>query len=485
MQIRIIHKADNVGIVLDHAGEIPFGHKAALREIRSGEPIIKYGVSIGAAVCDIHQGDWVHTHNMRTSLGEIKNLEYHPMESAPSEFFDAQDRKLPVFSGYRREDGQTGIRNDLWIIPTVGCVNSFAQRIKALAEKKMADQPGVFDNVLCLTHSFGCSRLEEDTERLTVLLRSLCRHPNAAGVLLIGLGCEHTTVASVLEGLGDAPRVRGMVCQQVEDEEAKAMELIDALMRQAANDIREDIPVSELILGVKCGGSDSLSGVTANPLAGRVMDRVITFGGSGIMGEIPEMFGAEHVVLDRCASQGVFDEASAMIDSAKAYYLDRGAPISENPSPGNKEGGITTLEEKSMGCVQKGGTTPLRGAVRYGYRIQTRGLNMVESPGNDLVSTTAIAAAGAHLILFTTGRGTPMGGIVPTIKISSNADLSERKRGAWIDFDAGRCLAEGQDQACEQELWELIIDVASGKKKTRSETKGCQEFAVLQTGVIL
>ena len=482
MRTVTIDKRDNVGIVLERDGAIAYGHKIALKDILKGEAIIKYGVPIGEATSDICKGEWVHTHNMGTLLDNIRKLEYRPMEGFPSEFFD-MDVSLPVFSGYRRSNGQVGIRNDLWIVPTVGCVNKTAERIRRVAVDLAEERGKVFDNILCLIHPFGCSRSEDYTERMNALLKSTCCHPNAAGVLLVGLGCEHNTPEKVLEGIRDRTRIRAMVCQEVEDEEAKAKELIGELMNEARECVREDIPVSELILGVKCGGSDGLSGVTANPLTGRVMDRLLSFGGSGIMAEIPEMFGAEHVVLDRCESEELFNEAVAVINDMKRYYIDRGIPISSNPSPGNKSGGITTLEEKSMGCVQKGGAGPIRGVTRYGQRISVKGLNIIESPGNDLVSTTAIAAAGAHLILFTTGRGTPMGGIIPTIKLSSNTDLYERKKNSWIDFDAGRCLHPGQDKICEKELWNLILDVASGRIKTHSEIRGNQEFTAFQTGV--
>ena len=397
---------------------------------------------------------------------------------------DADLDDSTFFYGYRRSDGQVGIRNELWIIPTVGCVCKLAEHIAERIREKVHENSAI-DGVLCLSHPYGCSRLEEDIKRTERVLKSLCQHPNAGGVLLLGLGCEHNQVEQILDEIEDRSRIRGLVCQECVDEEQEAMRLIEELIEQATTFKREAVSVSELNIGVKCGGSDGLSGITANPLVGRVVDNLISHGGSAIMAEIPEMFGAEHVLLRRCASEEVFDQANLMIESMKQYYRNQGVPISENPSPGNKDGGITTLEEKSLGCVQKGGSSPITGVTGYGERISTCGLNIVETPGNDLVSATAIAAAGAQIMLFTTGRGTPMGSIVPTIKISSNTELYEKKKGTWIDFDAGRCLDDIDLGTYDRELWEMILDVASGKQKTCSEKHARQEFAVFQTGVVL
>jgi altronate hydrolase len=392
----------------------------------------------------------------------------------------------PVFQVYRRPDGQIGIRNEIWIIPTVGCVNGIARTLARWgdAEFRRGDAGGI-DGVYAWTHPHGCSQLGEDHEATRGILKGLALHPNAGAVLILSLGCESNTLESFRELLGpqDARRIAFLSCQRCEDEIAEGKRLLQQLAAYAAAARREEAGPAGLILGLKCGGSDGLSGITANALAGRVCDTFCAWGAGAILTEIPEIFGAEQILLDRCESREVFDKALSLIGNFKAYYRSQGRPIYENPSPGNKAGGISTLEEKSCGCVQKGGLSPLRGICPYGERAAGPGLTLLEGPGNDMVSATALAAAGAQLILFTTGRGTPLGAPAPLIKIASNSPLARRKSN-WIDFDAGRLLAEDPD-LIHTELLRLITAVISGRTKTRSEEHDCREIAIFKNGVTL
>lgn len=455
---------------------ISLGHKMALSDIKSGEDIIKYGTSIGHATADIKAGEWVHAHNMATNLEGELEYTYNP---TPCELKTSVPR---TFMGYRRKGGGVGIRNEIWIIPTVGCVNDIA---KAIARDNADLVSGTLDGIYAFTHPYGCSQTGYDHATTRKLLASLARHPNAAAVLVLGLGCENLTKEQFLEELGDfdGERVKFLVCQEVEDELAVARELLLECAEYAKSFKRESIPTSELVIGMKCGGSDGLSGVTANPTVGRLSDILIREGGSTILTEVPEMFGAEGMLMGRCKSPEIFDRAVNMINSFKDYYISHGEVVYENPSPGNKKGGITTLEDKSCGCVQKGGTAPIVDILDYADRIKVRGLNLLSGPGNDLVSSTALTAAGAHMVLFTTGRGTPFGAPAPTLKISTNTPLATKKHG-WIDFNAGT-VAEGEsiDDAAER-LYELVLEVASGKQST-SERLGYREIAIFKDGVTL
>ncbi len=484
-----INENDNVAVALSPLGagsavlgtvlteSVPMGHKIALTDIKAGDDVIKYGLAIGHATENIPRGAWVHTHNMATNLaGELeytytpKSVELSPKEPA-------------TFLGYRREDGSVGIRNEIWIIPTVGCVNDVA---KALENEARVLVSGSIDGIYAFTHPYGCSQTGGDHETTKRLLASLAHHPNAAGVLVVGLGCENLTKEQFLEALGDfdPERIKFLMCQSCEDEIAEGMELLAGLARRAVTYKREPIPASELIVGMKCGGSDGLSGITANPTVGRFSDMLIAMGGTTVLTEVPEMFGAETLLMNRARDEAVFDKTVGMINSFKSYFLSHGENVYENPSPGNKEGGITTLEDKSCGCVQKGGSAPVSDVIGYGERITERGLNLLSGPGNDLVSATALTAAGAHLVLFTTGRGTPFGAPAPTMKLATNTALAERKRG-WIDFSAGT-VAEGKETIDEaaRRLLALVLDVASGKK-TRSEENGYREIAIFKDGVTL
>ncbi len=484
-----IHQNDNVAVALrtipagtvfegvSARAEIPQGHKMALLPMKEQDQIVKYGFSIGHATTDIAAGDWVHTHNMATNLsGEIE-YKYEPQVN------DLKEMPPQTFQGYRRGDGKAGIRNEIWIIPTVGCVNDIA---KALAEKNQDLVSGSIDGLYTFPHPYGCSQTGEDHAQTRKLLAALTRHPNAGAVLVLGLGCENLTHEQFLEELGDydPDRVKFLICQKVDDEMAAGRELLEECAAYASGFQRESIPASELVVGMKCGGSDGLSGITANPLVGRFSDLLIAQGGSTILTEVPEMFGAEGFLLNRCVNEEVFDKAVNMINGFKQYFIRHNEVVYDNPSPGNKQGGITTLEDKSCGCVQKGGSAPIADVIGYGDPVTAKGLNMLYGPGNDLVSCTALTAAGAHLILFTTGRGTPFGAPAPTMKIATNTPLAMKKAG-WIDFNAG-VAADGArtlDEAA-RDLMQAVLDTASGKQ-TRTEEKGFREIAIFKGGVTL
>ena len=476
-----IHPADNVEVLLKPRGDVPAGHKLALRDIRAGEKIVKYGFPIGVATRDIAKGEWVHTHNVRTTLDEKAEYLYAPSAapglSAPAAFADAS------FDGYTRPGGRAGIRNEIWIVPTVGCVNSVASALAARAQRLVG---GAVEGVYAFEHPYGCSQTGADHARTRKLLAALCRHPNAGGVLVLALGCENLTPEQFREELGDVDeaRVKFLVCQEVEDELAEGERLLEKIARAMGGDRRERLPASKLVVGMKCGGSDGLSGITANPAVGRFSDILVSLGGSTVLTEVPEMFGAEPMLFNRAESREVFERAVKMVADFKAYFTAHGEPVYENPSPGNRAGGITTLEDKSCGCVQKGGSAPVVDAIDYADGVCRQGLSMMSGPGNDLVSATALTAAGAQLILFTTGRGTPFGAPAPTVKIATNTPLFERKRG-WMDFNAGT-VADGDEtlDAAGERLFRHVLRVASGER-TKSERMGARGIAIFKTGVTL
>ena len=480
-----IHPSDDVAVALMSiapGGEalgvtareaIPAGHKMALRDILKGQNVLKYGMPIGRATCDIPGGAWVHTHNLTTNLDSTLEYEYDPSPRREAAPFEGS------FMGYRRADGSVGIRNELWILPTVGCANGIAE---ALARRA----GGLFGvPVYAFPHPYGCSQLGEDHQNTQKILARLVRHPNAGGVLVVGLGCENNHIAAFREVLGpvDETRVRFLNAQDVPDEVEAGMALIRQIAEVMRGDIRTEQPLSKLALGLKCGGSDAFSGVTANPLVGAVADGVCAAGGSALLTEVPEMFGAETILMGRCESEGVFRKTVDLINGFKQYFESCGQPVYENPSPGNKAGGISTLEEKSLGCTQKGGTGPVRDVLDYGEARRESGLTLVAGPGNDLVAATALAAAGAQLILFTTGRGTPVGTPVPTLKIASNASLALRK-GNWIDFDASPLLEGIPMDEMARSLTRMILDVASGAP-LKNETNGERQIAIFKSGVTL
>ena len=456
--------------------EIPQGHKIAINAIRCGENVIKYGFPIGHVIKDVEPGSWVHTHNMVTNLEGETEYRYEPDLHHP------EPAKAECFMGYRRKDGRAAIRNEIWVIPAVGCVNDVAKKI---VRDNQSLVQGTIDGLYTFPHPFGCSQTGHDHAQTRKLLASLVCHPNAGAVLVVGLGCENLTHEQFLEELGDydAKRVKFLTCQEVEDEFAEAKRLLKECASYAISFVREPIPVSELVIGMKCGGSDGLSGITANPTVGRFSDMICARGGSTVLTEVPEMFGAEGFLMNRCANEAVFEKAVDMINGFKNYFISHNEVVYDNPSPGNRQGGITTLEDKSCGCVQKGGTAPIMDVIGYGDQVVTKGLNMLYGPGNDLVSATAMTAAGAHLILFTTGRGTPFGAPAPTLKIATNSQLAAKKKG-WIDFDAGP-VADGEPiEDAASRLLHLVIEVAGGQK-TRTEELGYREISIFKDGVVL
>jgi altronate hydrolase len=475
-----IHSADNVEVLLKKRGEICAGHKIALKDIKAGEKVIKYGFPIGVASSDIKKGDWVHVHNVKTLLSETTEYSYNPI---PAKATDVSSLTPLTFKGFKRSNGSVGIRNEIWIIPVVGCVNSTASR---LAELNASLVKGNIEGVYSFSHPYGCSQTGADHARTRKLLAALCRHPNTGGVLVLHLGCENITPEQFRAELGevDSSRVKFLVAQDVEDEIAEGSRLLAEIAEAMADDKREDIDVSELVIGMKCGGSDGLSGITANPAVGRFSDLLTALGGTTVLTEVPEMFGAEPILFNRATSQKVFEKAAKIVSDFKDYFISHGEAVYENPSPGNKAGGITTLEDKSCGCVQKGGSSSVVDAIEYGEKVTLKGLNMMSGPGNDLVSATALTAAGAHIVLFTTGRGTPFGAPAPTVKISTNTALYTKKRN-WIDFNAGT-IADGCETLEETglRLLQYVISIASGEKTT-AEKNGAREIAIFKTGVTL
>ena len=449
----LISHEDNVEVNLEN------GHKYAVCDISKGERIIKYGYPIGVATTDIRKGEHVHSHNLKTALSSALEYSYNP------ELFEIKEEKPMEIKAYVRKNGEIGIRNDIWIINTVGCVNKTAERLSHLT------------GALSFPHPYGCSQLGDDHGITQKILKGLITHPNAGGVLVLGLGCENNHIEEMKKVIGDydTERIRFLNSQDVDNEITEGVKIISELKAIAEKDKRVCVPISRLKIGLKCGGSDGLSGITANPLCGRITDRLIAMGGSAVLTEVPEMFGAEHILMQRAVSEEVFRDTVKLINNYKVYFIAHGQPISENPSPGNKAGGITTLEEKSLGCVQKGGKAPVTAVLDYGDKVEKAGLSLLNGPGNDIVAVTNLTAAGCHLILFTTGRGTPLGAPVPTVKIATNTALAERKTG-WIDFDAQR----GRDK----ELFDLIVSVACGNE-TKNEKNGYKEIAIFKSGVTL
>lgn len=493
MKLIKIHPQDTVAVAITDivAGEelmlgektliakekIPAGHKIALRNIAFLEDVIKYAAPIGHATANIPQGSHVHTHNVKSNLSGRMTYTYTPT------FRDLPRESPGTFMGYKRLDGKTGIRNEVWIVPTVGCVNSIVREIEERAQVLKTER---IDAITSFCHPYGCSQLGEDQSMTLRYLAGLIRHPNAAAVLVVGLGCENGNIDELKKAMGDYDerRVRFLVAQEHEDEISCALELLSELCRYADGFSRTECPVSELVLGLKCGGSDGFSGITANPLLGALSDKVIAQGGSALLTEVPEMFGAETLLMNRCRTRKQFDATVSLINDFKTYYLCYGEKIDENPSPGNKAGGITTLEDKSLGCTQKGGSAPVEDVLCYGEEIRCRGLSLLQSPGNDLVAAGALMASGAQLVLFTTGRGTPFGCPIPTVKISSNSELYERKQ-SWIDFDAGSLLRGTSLEMLVEELFLYLLRLASGEIYAKSELLDRHNLAIFKNGVTL
>ncbi len=495
MKLLQIHPADSVAVAVKpiEAGEvleaggvtvtavcnIPAGHKMALRSIGAGENVIKYASPIGHATEDIPAGAHVHTHNLKSNLSGQLTYRYEPS------FKELTPEAPRSFMGYRRPDGRVGIRNEVWILPTVGCINSLVREIESRAQGLKGRYPRV-EAIASFCHPYGCSQLGEDQAMTLRYLSGMIRHPNAAAVLVVGLGCENGNVEELKKVLGDydGERVKFLVAQECEDELSCALGLLEELCAYADGFERSECPASELVIGLKCGGSDGFSGITANPLLGSLSDRLIAQGGSAILTEVPEMFGAETLLMNRCRSEAEFEATVDLINSFKAYFLRYGERTDENPSPGNKAGGITTLEDKSLGCTQKGGTAPVEDVLGYGQPVRKKGLSLLQAPGNDLVASGALMASGAQMVLFTTGRGTPFGCPIPTVKISSNTALATRKP-AWIDFDAGVLLSGTNMETLTEDFLNYVLDLASGRVRAKSEALDRHDLAIFKDGVTL
>lgn len=459
--------------------DTPAGHKVLINDVKAGENIIKYGYPIGHARENLKAGQWVNENNLKTNLSGTLEYTYQPVD----EQLNIKDEKR-TFKGYLRSNGEVGVRNEIWIVPTVGCVNGIAERLATQLRQETGCK-GI-DSVYAWHHNFGCSQLSGDHENTRKVLRDICLHPNAGAVLVLGLGCENNQPDQFMETLGDydQQRIRLLVTQKVEgDEVEEGMKILRELYAIASQDVRQDVSVSKLRVGLKCGGSDGFSGITANPLVGEFSDWLVAQGGTSILTEVPEMFGAETILMNRCQTTELFNQTVSMINNFKEYFLSHGEPVGENPSPGNKAGGISTLEDKALGCTQKCGRAPVSGVLEYGDRLKVNGLNLLSAPGNDLVAATALASAGCQLVLFTTGRGTPFGTFVPTMKIATNPTLAARKPN-WIDFSAGQ-LVEGRTmQELVPEFINKILSVASGEP-ARNEQNGYREIAIFKNGVTL
>ncbi len=483
-----INDKDNVAVALEELrkgeiidniellDDIPFGHKVLLNDLKSDENIIKYGNPIGHLTVDCKKGEHIHEHNLKTNLSDIIEYEY----CGENEY---QPKKCNVtFNGYLRQDGRAATRNEIWIIPTVGCVNNTAKRLEKIGQDIIGDG---CDGVFAYTHPFGCSQLGDDQENTRKILASLANHPNAGGVLIVSLGCENTNAETFKKYLGDynEKRIKFLITQDCEDELEKGEKLLKELYTFVKSFKREPIPINKLVVGYKCGGSDAFSGITANALCGRLTDKLTSFGTSAILTEVPEMFGAEKLLMKRCENEKVFNKCVNMINSFKQYFFSHNQECYENPSPGNHDGGITTLEEKSLGCIQKGGKAVITDVLEYGEHCKKQGLNLLTGPGNDIVSTTNLTAAGANIILFTTGRGTPLGASVPTIKVASNSRLAKRKSN-WIDFNAGELIESNDFENMTEEIFKLLIDIASGRQ-TKNEQNGYREISIFKDGVIM
>ncbi len=472
-----IIEVDNLSIVLNQ--DTPAGHKVLIKDVKEGENIIKYGYPIGHARKDLKAGEWVNENNLKTNLSGTLEYTYNPVNE---ELTIKKENR--TFMAYKRKNGDVGVRNEIWIVPTVGCVNGIAEK---LAEK-LRKETGLrdIDSIYAWHHNYGCSQLSEDHENTRKVLRDICLHPNAGAVLVLSLGCENNQPEDFMAMLGDydKDRIRLLVTQRVEGDEVEAgMQILRELYAIASKDKREEVPVSQLRVGLKCGGSDGFSGITANPLVGEFSDWLVAQGGTSVLTEVPEMFGAETILMNRCKTPELFEQTVSMINNFKNYFLSHGEPVGENPSPGNKAGGISTLEDKALGCTQKCGKAPVSGVMEYGDRLENKGLNLLSAPGNDLVAATALASCGCHIVLFTTGRGTPFGTFVPTMKIATNPTLAKNKPN-WVDFSAGQ-LVEGRTMnELVPEFIDKVLSVASGQK-ARNEENDYREISIFKNGVTL
>lgn len=489
-----INRTDNVAVALRdlQKGEIivvddknitiksniPRGHKIALANFKINDIVIKYGFPIGHTITEVENGDWINEKNIKTNLSGLDEYSYNPVDCEMK-----KENNLLTFKGYKRDNGLVGIRNEIWIIPTVGCVNGTVKQLAAMLEEETHSEN--IDAIVAYPHNYGCSQLGDDHENTRKILRDIIIHPNAGAVLVVGLGCENNQINGLREMLGDydSERIRFMETQKVDDELEEGIMILRELYAKASSDKRTDLPLSQLKVGLKCGGSDGFSGITANPLLGKFSDFIVSHGATTVLTEVPEMFGAETILMNRCRSEEVFHKTVSLINDFKAYFIANNQPVYENPSPGNKAGGISTLEDKSLGCTQKAGISQVEDVLKYGDLLVESGLNLLSAPGNDLVAATALAASGCHMVLFTTGRGTPFGTFVPTVKVSTNSDLAQRKP-KWIDFNAGKLLENVSIDKLTEEFTVYIIKVASGTL-TNNEKNNYREIAIFKTGVTL
>ncbi|MDO4534935.1 MAG: altronate dehydratase family protein [Clostridium perfringens] len=466
------------GLKISVKNDIKTGHKIAIKDIKENEDVIKYGFPIGHALLNIEKGSYIHTHNIKTNLTGVQDYSFHQnlVEN------NIENQGL-TFKGYKRENGEVGIRNELWIVPTVGCVNGMADKIMERFKREVGELN--LDNTLVLKHNYGCSQLGADHENTRIILKDAIKHPNAGGVLVLGLGCENNNMTDFKKLVGeiDEDRIKFLVSQEVSDEIEEGVKLLKEIYDVIKDDKREDVPLSELKVGLKCGGSDGFSGITANPLLGRFSDFLIAQGGTTILTEVPEMFGAETILMNRCKDRDTFNKTVHLINDFKEYFIKYDQPVYENPSPGNKAGGISTLEDKSLGCTQKAGSEKVVDVLKYGERLKTKGLNLLSAPGNDLVAASALASSGCQIVLFTTGRGTPFGSYVPTMKISTNSKLYEFKRN-WIDFNAGELVQGKSFDEVLKDFVNYIIKVANGEF-VNNEKNDFREIAIFKTGVTL
>ena len=489
-----LHPTDDVAIAMRNitAGEIlpvdgeeilvneniDKGHKVALRDINKQENVIKYGAPIGFALENIQKGGWVHTHCVKTTLNDELDYKYIP------EFIEQSEATpSPEVNIYRRQNGEIGIRNEIWLIPTVGCVNGMINQM--IKEFKLRHPQLEIDGIYAFPHQFGCSQLGDDLDTTRILLQNMALHPNAGGALVVGLGCENNQLPAFRDGLGDYDegRIKFLITQQADDEIEEGVALLEQIYAQVKQDKRQPGTLSEVKFGLECGGSDGLSGITANPMLGYFSDYLIAQGGTTVLTEVPEMFGAETLLMSRCKDEETFNKLVNMVNNFKGYYKAHNQPIYENPSPGNKKGGITTLEDKSLGCTQKAGTSKVQAVLHYGERLQIPGLNLLDAPGNDPIATSALGAAGCHMVLFTTGRGTPYGGFVPTLKIATNSELANKKK-RWIDFDAGVLINDVSMEQVHGEFVELLVNIVNGQP-TCNEINDIREVAIWKKGVTL
>ena len=465
---------------------VPPGHKVAIRPVAAGEPIFKFGWSIGVATKPIRVGQHVHTQNVK--------CDHHIDLEAISTDVPAELPRLEghTFEGFRRADGRVGTRNYLAVISNVNCSASVARMIASRFDQQtLAAFPNV-DGVISFRHEGGCAMAFNGSRHrmLSRVLGGMARHPNIGGFLLVGLGCEQGTLDHLVQsqGLqGEAVPVlsiqsAGGTSKTVE----RGVEIAAGLLKQVNGFQRETVPASHLVLGTECGGSDGYSGITANPALGAAADRLVACGGTAILSETSEIFGAEHLLTRRARSRAVAEKLLERIEWWKWYCSNYGEELDNNPSVGNKAGGLTTITEKSLGAVSKGGTTPLEAVYEYAEPVQQQGFVVMDTPGFDPASVTGMVAGGANLIAFTTGRGSCFGSKpTPTFKIASNTRLFQQLPED-MDFNAGQVVEGRSVDEVGQELFSRLLDTASGKP-TCSEALGIgdEEFVPWLVGPVL